>query len=218
MIFRATLHELYLDEYILISGVSSVSDPNDSQNWQLMLAIKSNILRRMDSAPPGVRICCVKFVQQVVLVQAPGMVDPRVRPLLFWMESNHAHTPQRPDHSDVSLALVPRTAPTLPFPLPPAAEFAAASLLLASSASARLCTSSRLLSSSCSRLCASSAFRASSCSASAASWLAPCQPGCRMRRWLCSVCERMRVQVLRRVEAVVTVLDTVWLAKTTVLG
>ena len=44
-----------------------------------MLGIKSNILRRMDTAPPGVRICCVKFVQVVVLVQTPGMVaDPRV--------------------------------------------------------------------------------------------------------------------------------------------
>jgi hypothetical protein len=32
----------------------------------------------MDSAPPGVRVCCVKFLQQVVLVQTPGVVDPRV--------------------------------------------------------------------------------------------------------------------------------------------
>jgi hypothetical protein len=43
-----------------------------------MSAIKTNILRRMDSAPPGVRVCCVKFLQQVVLVQTPGVVDPRV--------------------------------------------------------------------------------------------------------------------------------------------
>lgn len=58
---------------------SSISDRNDSHHWQLMLAIKSNILRQMDSAPSGVRICCVKFVQQVVLVQTPGIIDPRVR-------------------------------------------------------------------------------------------------------------------------------------------
>jgi len=57
----------------------SVSDRNDSHHWQLMLAIKSSILRQMDSAPSGVRICCVKFVQQVVLVQTPGIIDPRVR-------------------------------------------------------------------------------------------------------------------------------------------
>jgi hypothetical protein len=29
-----------------------------------------------------------------------------------------------------------------------------------------------------------------------------------MRRWLCSVCDRMRVQVLRSVEAFKTVLET----------
>jgi hypothetical protein len=57
----------------------SVSDRNDAHHWQLMLAIKSNILQHMDSAPSGVRICCVKFVQQVVLVQTPGIIDPRVR-------------------------------------------------------------------------------------------------------------------------------------------
>lgn len=43
-----------------------------------MSAIKGIILRRMDSAPPGVRVCCVKFLQQVVLVQTLGVVDPRV--------------------------------------------------------------------------------------------------------------------------------------------
>lgn len=56
-----------------------ITAPHDGQNWKMMLGIKSNILRRMDTAPPGVRICCVKFVQVVVLVQTPGMVaDPRV--------------------------------------------------------------------------------------------------------------------------------------------
>ncbi|KAF2707942.1 hypothetical protein K504DRAFT_383494 [Pleomassaria siparia CBS 279.74] len=76
-----------------------IADPADTQHWQLMLAIKSNILRRMDSAPPGVRICCVKFVQQIVLVQTPGMPpDPR-----------------RPEHTDISLALVPRDHPMIPY-------------------------------------------------------------------------------------------------------
>jgi hypothetical protein len=60
-------------------NVLSVSNPNDANDWQLMSSIKSNILRRMDKATPGVRICCVKFLQQVVLVQTPGVVDPRVR-------------------------------------------------------------------------------------------------------------------------------------------
>ncbi|KAF1832390.1 hypothetical protein BDW02DRAFT_530038 [Decorospora gaudefroyi] len=76
----------------------TVSDPNDAQNWQLMAAIKSNILRRMDAAAPGVRICCVKFLQQVVLAQTPGVVDPR-----------------RADHNDISLSLVPRDHPLIPY-------------------------------------------------------------------------------------------------------
>ncbi|KAJ4372327.1 hypothetical protein N0V83_004101 [Neocucurbitaria cava] len=75
-----------------------VSDPSDSQHWQLMAAIKANILRRMDTAAPGVRICCIKFLQQVVLVQTPGVVDPR-----------------RPDHNDISLALVSRDHPLIPY-------------------------------------------------------------------------------------------------------
>ncbi|KAH7408386.1 hypothetical protein DE146DRAFT_646123 [Phaeosphaeria sp. MPI-PUGE-AT-0046c] len=75
-----------------------VSNPNDANDWQLMSSIKATILRRMDKATPGVRICCVKFLQQVVLVQTPGIVDPR-----------------RPDGSDISLALVPRDHPVLSY-------------------------------------------------------------------------------------------------------
>ncbi|KAF3046638.1 hypothetical protein E8E12_011363 [Didymella heteroderae] len=76
----------------------TVHNAHDATNWQLMSAIKANILRRMDSAPPGVRVCCVKFLQQIVLVQTPGVVDPR-----------------RPDHSDISLALAPRDHPLIPY-------------------------------------------------------------------------------------------------------
>ncbi|EDU50517.1 conserved hypothetical protein [Pyrenophora tritici-repentis Pt-1C-BFP] len=76
----------------------TVSDPSDAQKWQLMAGIKSNILRRMDTAAPGVRICCVKFLQQVVLVQTPGIADPR-----------------RADPNDISLSLVPRDHPLIPY-------------------------------------------------------------------------------------------------------
>ena len=38
--------------------------------------------------------------------------------------------------------------------------------------------------------------------------MAPDQAGLRMRRWLCSVWERMRDQVVRRAEAEVTVRET----------
>lgn len=80
-----------------------------------MVAIKSNILRRMDSALPGVRICCIKFVQQVVLVQTPGTVDPRVNSAPSQLSAQQSHAPQRPDHSDISLALVPREHPLIPY-------------------------------------------------------------------------------------------------------
>ncbi|KAM0718497.1 hypothetical protein Q7P37_005567 [Cladosporium fusiforme] len=65
---------------------------SDDEAWKKMAAIKLSILRRMDTAPFGVRICCVKFVAMVVQVQTPGLIaDPR-----------------RQEQNEVSLALVPR--------------------------------------------------------------------------------------------------------------
>jgi symplekin len=69
----------------------TMNSSND-EAWHKMAAIKSSILRRMDTAPSGVRICCVKFVAMVVQVQTPGLIaDPR-----------------RQEQNEVSLALVPR--------------------------------------------------------------------------------------------------------------
>jgi symplekin len=102
-------------EPCLILACTSVHNANDATNWQSMSAIKANILRRMDSAPPGVRVCCVKFLQQVVLVQTPGVVDPRVSSLHPQRPMPCSHTSQRPDHSDISLALVPRDHPLIPY-------------------------------------------------------------------------------------------------------
>lgn len=69
----------------------TMSTSND-EAWKKMAAIKMSILRRMDTAPFGVRICCVKFVAMVVQVQTPGLIaDPR-----------------RQEQNEVSLALVPR--------------------------------------------------------------------------------------------------------------
>ena len=57
----------------------SVSAPKDETTWQLLSLIKSNILKRLDSAPAGVKICCVRFIQRVVYTQTPGLIaDPRV--------------------------------------------------------------------------------------------------------------------------------------------
>jgi symplekin len=69
----------------------------------------------MDTATPGVRICCVKFLQQVVLVQTPGVVDPRVHLASPQMHTRRAYTSQRPDHNDTSLALLPRDHPVIAY-------------------------------------------------------------------------------------------------------
>jgi len=80
-----------------------------------MAAIKSNILRRMDTAAPGVRVCCVKFLQQVVLVQTPGVMDPRVNTTSRQIRMPPTDSLQRPDHNDISLALAPRDHPLIPY-------------------------------------------------------------------------------------------------------
>ncbi|MCJ1296551.1 hypothetical protein MMC34_008117 [Xylographa carneopallida] len=87
-----------------------INNPLDSQTWERMASIKSNILKRWDSAATGVRICCIKFVQRVVQVQTPGIIaDPR-----------------RPEQNEISLALVPRDHPLIP---PPNLEAEASGLL-----------------------------------------------------------------------------------------
>ncbi|PMD49914.1 uncharacterized protein K444DRAFT_657788 [Hyaloscypha bicolor E] len=68
-----------------------INNPYDTLTWERMLAIKSRIFRIWDSAAPGVRICCIKFAQRVVLVQTKGPdSDPR-----------------RGDPLEVSLSMVP---------------------------------------------------------------------------------------------------------------
>ncbi|KAK0119903.1 hypothetical protein ONS95_011330 [Cadophora gregata] len=75
-----------------------INNSYDSATWERMLAIKSRILRMWDSAAPGVRICCIKFAQRVVLVQTKGPdADPR-----------------RGDPLEVSLSMVPQNHPLIP--------------------------------------------------------------------------------------------------------
>lgn len=65
--------------WILTRYDASVNHAEDSKSWETMNAIKQDILRRMDSFPFPVKICCVKFIQRVVQVQTPGLIsDPRV--------------------------------------------------------------------------------------------------------------------------------------------
>jgi len=82
--------------------------------------------------------------------------------------------------------------------------------LCRSASSAFRRASSRLLSASAARLSASCCLRRFSLSISSRSCVAPLQFGFRISRWLCSVCDRMRVHVLSRVLALVTVCDTVY--------
>ena len=94
-----------------------------------MATIKSNILKRWDTAATGVRICCIKFVQKVVQVQTPGVIaDPRVRSISTArsVECSADATVQRPDQNEVSIALVPRDHPLIP---PPRLEPEASGLL-----------------------------------------------------------------------------------------
>ena len=94
-----------------------------------MASIKSNILKRWDTAATGVRICCIKFVQKVVQVQTPGVIaDPRVRISSTAPSSEHSTntTLQRSDQNEISIALVPRDHPLIP---PPRLEPEASGLL-----------------------------------------------------------------------------------------
>ncbi|TVY53795.1 mRNA cleavage and polyadenylation specificity factor complex subunit pta1 [Lachnellula cervina] len=74
-----------------------INNSYDGPTWERMLAIKSRIFRIWDSAASGVRICCIKFAQRVVLVQTAGPdADPR-----------------RGDPMEVSLNMVPQNHPLL---------------------------------------------------------------------------------------------------------
>jgi hypothetical protein len=107
--------------------------------------------------------------------------------------------------------VVPRTPRVLARPrvVPAVLEVAVASRCLCSSSTRRR-NSFRRLSSSAVLRSAAAALAAASLSTSARSCDAPFHEGFRSSRWLCSVCERIRVHVFRRVEAVLTVLETVY--------
>ncbi|GFN20191.1 hypothetical protein AtubIFM55763_010814 [Aspergillus tubingensis] len=77
-----------------------INHPAEATAWENMTAIKQDILRRWDSFPFPVKICCIKFVQRVVHVQTHGPIaDPR-----------------RPDQNETSLAIVPRNHAILSLP------------------------------------------------------------------------------------------------------
>ncbi|KAE8150982.1 hypothetical protein BDV25DRAFT_171762 [Aspergillus avenaceus] len=97
-----------------------INHPEDTAAWENMTAIKDEILRRWDSFPFPVKVCCIKFVQRVVQVQTHGVTDPRVRS----RKDPQATQPvdvdvdhfQRPEQNETSLAIVPRNHPLLSLP------------------------------------------------------------------------------------------------------
>lgn len=59
-----------------------INNSYDSTTWEKMTAIKTRIRDIWDTAPLPVRICCVKFVQRVVLAHTSSVnPEPRVRDL-----------------------------------------------------------------------------------------------------------------------------------------
>ncbi|KAF7161754.1 hypothetical protein CNMCM6106_008907 [Aspergillus hiratsukae] len=77
-----------------------INHPEDSALWENMTAVKQEILRKWDSSPYPVKVCCIKFVQRVVQVQTHGPIaDPR-----------------RPEHNETSLAIVPKNHSILALP------------------------------------------------------------------------------------------------------
>lgn len=94
-----------------------------------------------------------------------------------------------------------------PRPVVDAADVVPAIRALSCSSSLRRISSRRRSASLRSR-CLASSRSIFSASISSRSLLAPFQFLLRMRRWLCSVCDRIRVHVFRRVDALVTVWET----------
>ncbi|KAK3072794.1 hypothetical protein LTR53_006166 [Teratosphaeriaceae sp. CCFEE 6253] len=85
----ASLYPLVFRHILSVTTASA----DAAEVWAKMSRVKSLILRTMDAAPAGVRICGIKFIARVVQVQTPGsgIVDPR-----------------RPEQNEISLALLPR--------------------------------------------------------------------------------------------------------------
>ncbi|OBT65604.1 hypothetical protein VE03_05534 [Pseudogymnoascus sp. 23342-1-I1] len=75
-----------------------INNPYDKPTWERMAAIKTRILRIWDTAAPGIRICCIKFSQRVVLAQTASPDG----------EGRHG------DSLDISLALVPANHALIP--------------------------------------------------------------------------------------------------------
>ncbi len=103
-----------IDHSLTCLSLYRINDPNDTSSWEKMAAIKSNILRRWDTAAAGVRVCCIKFVQRVIQTETPGEIaDPRVG-VSHIPKDTRLTWRKRLDQNETSLALVPRDHPLIP--------------------------------------------------------------------------------------------------------
>lgn len=95
--------------------MNRINNSYDNATWDRMTAIKSRILRMWDTAVPGVRICCVKFAQRVVLVQTKGPdADPRVRMFSSSPKYDTYFPQKRGEPPEISLSMVPSNHPLIP--------------------------------------------------------------------------------------------------------
>lgn len=76
-----------------------ISNSFDTQRWDDMMAIKTKIYSIWDTAPIGIRVCCIKFAQKLVLLQTPAPEASDARPKNLF---------------DVSASMVPADHPLIP--------------------------------------------------------------------------------------------------------
>lgn len=93
-----------------------INNSYDTTTWERLTAVKSRILRLWNTAPPSIRICCIKFAQRVVLAQTvAGEQDLRVGYVQCLATMNEADRPhlQRGDVLRVHAGMVPPNHPLL---------------------------------------------------------------------------------------------------------
>lgn len=78
--FSASLH----GSWSLTILTHSISNSYHKPAWETMSAIKAKILSVWDGAPTPVKLCCIKFVQRVILAQtASNGSEPKVVTVLL---------------------------------------------------------------------------------------------------------------------------------------
>lgn len=92
-----------------------INNSYDTATWEKMTAIKTRIRDIWDTAPLTVRICCIKFIQRVVLAHTSSVnPEPRVRdPSIVACQATTDSLLQRGDPLDISRNMVPPSHPAL---------------------------------------------------------------------------------------------------------